>query len=387
MTSSSQPIHIGLLAGEASGDLLGGGLITALRQTFPFLSCSGIGGPAMQSAGFESRHPMERLSVMGIIDPLKRLPELIRIRRDIVQYFLRERPRIFIGIDSPDFNLGLEIILREAGIPVIHYVSPSVWAWRQRRVFKIARAADEVLTLFPFEADFYHRHNIPARFVGHPLADRISPENDKKAARIALGIDPDAMCLALLPGSRESECRHMFPLFLATAGFCQKQHPTLCIISASADDVRHAELQAIARQHFPRLKVHIFRQAAQQIMLAADVVLVTSGTATLETMLCGRPMVIAYRMSSLIYPLIRPLIKIPWIGLPNLLAGEKIVPEFIQAEATPTHLAEALLEFFNEPEKIMQLQIRFKALHHQLKCGADQQAANAVIELINRKPA
>jgi len=385
MTFHPDP-HIGVLAGEASGDLLGGGLITALRQTFPALTCTGIGGPAMQSAGFESRHVMERLSVMGIIDPLKRLPELIRIRRDMLRYFLRERPDVFIGIDSPDFNLGLEIPLKEAGIPVIHYVCPSVWAWRQKRVFKIARATDLVLTLFPFEVDFYKKYNVPARFVGHPLADQIPLDTDKNAARAALGIDPDALCLAILPGSREGECRQMFPLFLAAAARCRRQHPKLCIISASANDARQAELQALCRQHAPDLSVQIVRQAAQTVMTAADAVLVTSGTATLETMLCGRPMVIAYRMSSLIYPLIRPMIKIPWVGLPNLLAGEKIVPEFIQAEATPENLSDALLNFLNTPEKTEPLLMRFKEIHRRLRCGASTEAARAVIQLINREP-
>lgn len=377
--------HIGMLAGEASGDLLGGDLITALRARLPTLTCSGIGGTTMCAAGFESRHEMDRLSVMGFIDPLKRLPELLRIRRDIKNYLLREKPAVFVGIDSPDFNLGLELELKKAGIPVVHYVSPSVWAWRPKRIHKIARAVDLVLALFPFEADFYQKHQVPVRYVGHPLADRIQEDTDGSSqadARRSLGLDPDAPILGILPGSREGECRLMLPVFLAAAERCLKERKELCVISASASAARHREMTQLCEQLAPGLPIRIFSNCAEKVMRAADVLLVTSGTATLEAMLCGRPMVIAYRMPGLVYSLVRHLVKVPFVGLPNLLAGSQIVPEFIQNDATPDNLAAAVMTFLNDPEKGEVLRERFSVLHKTLKCDAKTQAADAVVGLL-----
>lgn len=378
-----QPVpHIGLLAGEASGDMLGAGLIRALRDFYPDLVCSGVGGQAMQAEGFNSLYPMERLSVMGIIDPLKRLPELLRIRNGVRQYFLKHRPDVFIGIDSPDFNLGLEVSLREAGIPVVHYVSPSVWAWRQNRVKKIAKACDLVLTLFPFEADFYRKHQVRAEFIGHPLADVIPLDNDRQHAKGCLGLDPSVPCLAILPGSRQGELEQMAPLFLDVASRVAARMPALTVISASANKARHEELLAFCRKQAPELQVKVFLKEARKVMTAADAVLVTSGTATLETLLCGSPMVIAYRMSALIFPLIRALVRTPFIGLPNLLAGEKIVPEFVQQEATPVALSEAILNFMHAPACTRELQDRFRRIHETLRCNADRKAAMAVMTLL-----
>lgn len=381
----SSPLHIGLLAGEASGDLLGAGLIRSLRRHFPDLVCTGIGGPAMQAQGFLSLYPMERLSVMGIIDPLKRLPELIRCRRNIRHHFLQQRPDVFIGIDSPDFNLGLEVSLREAGIPVVHYVSPSVWAWRQRRIKKIAKACDLILTLFPFEMDFYRQHQVNAQFIGHPLADAMPGENDKQSARTRLGLDGEAPCLALLPGSRQGELRHMAPVFLEAASRVAASIPGLTVISASANEARHGELVTLCRQLAPQLQVKVFQGEARNVMVASDAVLVTSGTATLEALLCGRPMAIAYRMSALIFPLVRAMVKAPFMGLPNLLAGEKIVPEFVQQEATPTALADAILDFMQHPQKTDALQSRFQRIREELRCQADERAAKAVMTLLKKE--
>ncbi len=377
-------MKIGMLAGEASGDLLGAKLIEALRLQQPNLSLSGIAGPAMQQQGCQSLYDMERLSVMGLVEPLFRLPELFKIRQGIYHHFLKNRPDIFIGIDSPDFNLGLELKLRKAGIPVIHYVSPSVWAWRQKRIVKIAKATDLVLTLFPFETEFYLAHHVPAKFIGHPMADVIPLEPDKLAARKKLKLDPDANYLAILPGSRRNELRYLADIFVATAKRCLELRPQLKIISAASSEQRLQEFQAICQRIAPELPIQIFLQQSHDVLAAADVVLVTSGTATLEAMLFKRPMVIAYRMANLTYQLAKWLVKIPFIGIPNLLAKEMLVPEFIQERATPENLANALLDFFEHPEKVARIEQRFLALHQVLRCNASVQAANAVLSIMQK---
>src|SRR5579872_7465458 len=326
---------IGILAGEPSGDMLGAGLMNALNVQSSHFEFTGIGGPKMIAAGCRSLHEMERLSVMGLIEPLKHLPDLFKIRHGLYQHFTTHKPDVFIGIDSPDFNLGLELKLRQAGIPVVHYVSPSVWAWRKKRIFKIAKAVDLMLTLFPFEADFYKQHNVPVRFVGHPLADLIPLQSDKQAARNKLGIDPHTTTIAVLPGSRGNELKYLADIFAVTAARCWKENPKLQFITSAVNEQRDREFRAICQKHAPGLPIQFFQGRSHEVMAAADVVLVTSGTATLETMLFKRPMVIAYRMSPITYQLARCLVKIPAIGLPNLLANEKLVPEFIQQEAQP----------------------------------------------------
>lgn len=378
-------MKIGILAGEASGDLLGANLITALRQQQSDLSISGIGGPAMKQAGCQSLYEMERLSVMGLVEPLFRLPELFKIRRTIFQHFLNNRPDVFIGIDSPDFNLGLELKLRQAGIPVIHYVSPSVWAWRQKRIHKIAKATDLVLTLFPFETAFYQKHHVPAKFIGHPLADVIPLQPDKKAARQKLNLKTDATYIAILPGSRRNELKYLAEVFIETAKLCWQKNPNIKFISSAINESRLQEFQKICQLKAPELPLQIFQQRSHEVMAAADVVLVTSGTATLEAMLFKRPMVIAYRMANLTYQLAKHLVKIPFIGLPNLLANEMLVPEFIQDAATPDNLANALMDFLQNPEKVADLEQRFIELHQTLRRDASRQAADAVLELVNKK--
>lgn len=376
-----QPKKVGILAGEASGDILGAGLIHALssHQSFEF---TGIGGPKMIEAGCRSLFEMERLSVMGLIEPLRRLPELFRIRRELHDYFIKNRPDVFIGIDSPDFNLGLELKLRRAGIPVIHYVSPSVWAWRQKRIFKIAKATDLVLTLFPFEADFYKKYNVPVQFVGHPLADLIPLQNDKIAARKKLNLDPDAVIIALLPGSRQNEMKFLAERFLETALTCYKKRPSLKFITSSINEKRHREFEAIYQARCSDLPLTFFEGRSHEVMEAADVVLVTSGTATLETMLYKRPMVIAYRMANFTYQLARHWVKLKYIGMPNLLADEALVPEFIQEAATADNMSAALLDYLDHPEKVAILQKRFLEIHEMLRCNASEQAAKAVLNLL-----
>jgi lipid-A-disaccharide synthase len=384
MQNNQSKLNIGILAGEASGDLLGASLIKSLRAFNPDLTIFGIGGPAMIAAGCQSLYPMERLSVMGLIEPLKRLPELFKIRRDLYHYFLQYRPDVFIGIDSPDFNLGLELKLRQAGIPVVHYVSPSVWAWRKKRIYKIAKATDLILTLFPFEADFYQQHHVAAKFVGHSFADVIPMQPDKAAARRALNLDPHATYIALLPGSRQQELHYLGELFLETAKLCLQQQPQIKFITSAANTQRDQQFQTLAKQVVPTLPLNFSVGRMHEVLAAADMVLVTSGTATLETMLFKRPMVIAYRMANLTYQIARHLVKVPFVGLPNLLAQEKIVPEFIQGAATPQNFAAALLNYLQHPQQVLDLEKRFAAIHQQLRCDASQTAARAVLDLVQR---
>lgn len=377
-------MRIGILAGEASGDLLGAGLLKALKAKQPNLEISGIGGPAMIAEGCQSLFPMERLSVMGLVEPLRRLPELFAIRRALHQHFLQNKPDVFIGIDSPDFNLGLELKLRQAGIPVIHYVSPSVWAWRQNRIKKIARATDLVLTLFPFETEFYQKHQVPAQCVGHTLADIIPLVPDQAAARQVLQLDPSATYIALLPGSRGNELKQLGQLFVETAQRCYQQKPNIRFITSAINDVRAQEFKEYCQRNAPNLPITFFTGRSHEVMAAADLVLVTSGTATLETMLYKRPMVIAYRMANLTYQIARHLVKIPFIGLPNLLANEMLVPEFIQDAATAENLSDALLNYLNHPEMITTLREKFLTIHQSLRRNASEQAALAVLAVASQ---
>lgn len=375
-------MKIGIVAGEHSGDLLGAGLLNALHEKIPNIDATGVGGPAMIHEGFLSQYNMDALSVMGIIEPLFHLPELIKIRSGLAQHFLQNPPAVFIGIDSPDFNLGLEFKLRKAHIPIVHYVSPSVWAWRQNRIHKISKSVDLMLTLFPFEAKFYEQHNVAVKFVGHPLADKIPLQPDKLAARAALNLDPEKIIIALLPGSRHTEIKHLGELFASTAYRCWKLRPQIEFITSAVNEKRSKEFQTCVRKLVPQLPIKFFEGQSHDVMAAADVVLLSSGTATLETMLYKRPMVIAYRLGNITYQIARHVVKVPFIGLPNLLANKKIVPEFIQDDATPDKLTSALLDFVDNPEKVAQLQEKFMELHLQLRCDANKQAADAVMQLI-----
>jgi lipid-A-disaccharide synthase len=376
------PVRIGILAGESSGDILGADLMQALLARNPALVFEGIGGPLMAAQGLQSRVPMERLSVMGLVEPLKRLPELLRIRRDIIQHFVTNPPSVFIGIDSPDFNLGVELRLRTAGIKTVHYVSPSVWAWRQRRLHKIAKAVDLVLTLFPFEADFYARHRVPVCFVGHPLADRIPLQPDRAAARLRLGLGAGKV-VALLPGSRLGEVGRLAPAFLQAAVLMCERDSTLQFLLPAATSRCRELLEAL-----PDLAVltasrrlYLLDGNSRLAMEAADAVLLASGTATLEAMLLKLPMLVCYRMAPFSYAIISRLLKVPYFSLPNLLAGEKLVDELVQDQVEPHVLADKMYKLLQEGEQTA-LQSRYIAIHQVLRREASQRAADAIFGLI-----
>jgi lipid-A-disaccharide synthase len=376
-------INIGIIAGEPSGDLLGAGLIQALKQYFPHLNVTGIGGSAMIEAGCHSLFDMEELSVMGIIEPLKRLPRLLHIRRELFRYFNKMKPDVFIGIDSPDFNLDLELKLREQGITTAHYVSPSVWAWRQNRIYKIARAVDLMITLFPFEAQFYEKHHVPVQFVGHPLANKIGMSVSKEEARAALKVKAKRL-VALLPGSRSQELKYLGKAFLKAAQRCYQADSSLEFITASINSDREKEWKQMHQEIAPLVPLHFFSGRSHEVMAAADAILVTSGTATLESMLFKKPMVIAYKTSGFNYFLAKLLVKTQYIGLPNLLAQQALVPELIQDKATPDALADAVMHSLH-PATAADLHEKFSALHQQLAQNADQQAAKAIFSLIQAK--
>lgn len=377
-------MKIGILAGEASGDLLGANVINALRQLDPALEVEGIGGQAMISAGCKSLFDIERLSVMGFVEPLMRLPDLLKLRRSVYHHFTQHRPDIFIGIDAPEFNLGLEVKLRAAGIPIVHYVSPSVWAWRQNRIHKIGKAVDKMLTLLPFEANFYQQHNIPVSYVGHPLADQIPLEVDVIAARRALHIDEDARYITLLPGSRRQEIKHMAETFILAAKKLWQQDPSLKFLTSHVNEQRYNEFKACHKKIAPELPLQIFTRRTHDVLAAADAVIVTSGTATLETMLFKKPMVIVYRMPWLTHQLAKLLVKTPYIGLPNLLAGEPLVPELIQHAATPDAIAEHIAEYLQSPEKSQTIKNKFTALHQSLRKESADCIAQAILSVLNK---
>lgn len=378
-------MDIGIVVGEASGDILGAGLLKSLQKLNPQLTATGVGGQLMLHEGFNSLYEMDRLSVMGLIEPLLHLNDLLRIRKGLLKHFKHHHPDVFIGIDSPDFNLGLELKLRKVGIPVVHYVSPSVWAWRQKRIFKIKKSVDLMLTLFPFEADFYRQHGVPVCFVGHPLADLIPLHPDKYAARRELQLEPDAQYIAILPGSRRNEIKYLAETFIKTAYICWKKQPQLKFITSAINEQRHQDFMALCKKIAPDLPMHFFVGRSHEVMTAADCVLVTSGTATLEAMLFKRPMVVAYKMSGLTYQLARYLVKLKYISLPNLLANKCLVPEFIQHAAQPESLSAALLDYIDHPENMSALEADFLTIHQQLRRNASQTAATAIMELIKHR--
>ena len=378
---TAAPLRIGILAGEASGDILGSRVVAALRSRVPDLIVEGIGGPLLAQQGLDSLFPMERLSVMGFVEPLKRLPELLNIRKRVFEHFRDNPPDLFLGIDSPDFNLTLERQLRECGIPVAHLVSPTVWAWRQKRIHRIARSVDLMLCLFPFEQDIYQQHDIPCRFVGHPLADELSLQPDRDAARAGLGIASDTTVLAVLPGSRGGEVAALAPLFLEVVRRLKATHPALHVLMPAANSERMVQLKALLAQT-QDLPVTLVQGESREVMAAADAVLLASGTATLEAMLLKRPMVVAYRMSSLSWALVIRLVQTPFAALPNILAGKALVPEFIQDAATAEGIASAVNEILEGTDD-GQLQA-FEALHRSLRLDFASKTAEALLELAGR---
>lgn len=372
-------LRVALLAGEASGDILGAGLMKALRERHPDIEFAGIGGPRMSAEGLQSRVPMERLSVMGLTEVLGRLRELFRIRARYRDWCIRWRPDVFVGIDAPDFNLGLERQLREAGVRTVHYVSPSVWAWRQGRVKKIRAAVDHILTLLPFEADFYREHQVPVSFVGHTLADSLPLEPDKAAARRALGIPEDERCLAVLPGSRGSEVSRLAPLFLQAATLLQNRTGPVRVLIPAASEHRREQIEAAVHRHGDGLHIDLVSGQSDTVMTAADGVLLASGTAALEAMLLKRPMVVAYRVNWLTYRILRAMTTSRWASLPNILAQADWVPERLQYEATVETLASDLERVLDDSEYRAQFEQRAAFLHRQLARSADDRAAEAVL--------
>lgn len=375
-------ITFGIVAGEASGDILGAGLIRSLRKRYPNARFAGIGGEEMMAEGLQSLVPMERLSVMGLVEVLGRIGELVRIRRRLLDFFLTTPPAVVIGIDSPDFTLAVERRCRKAGIPTVHYVSPSVWAWRKKRIFKIAKSVDLMLTLFPFETDIYHQHNIPVVFVGHPLADRIPMRPDTTQARADLGLELDKPVLAILPGSRGGEVERLGTLFLEAARWLQQRIPDLQLIIPCANREREKQIRGITEALELSLPVTIVQGRSREVMAASDVVLLASGTATLEAMLLKKPMVVGYRLSDFSYKILSRMVQAPHVALPNLLARRELVPELLQDAATPEALGAAALSQLEDTSKREQLIDAFTELHLTLRQNADEQAAKAVAALL-----
>ncbi|KWR70896.1 MULTISPECIES: lipid-A-disaccharide synthase [Pseudomonas] len=380
MAAGTGKLRVALVAGEASGDILGAGLMQALRERHPEVEFIGVGGARMQAQGLVSEFPMERLAVMGLVEVLGRLRELLRRRKDLVRNLILARPDVFIGIDAPDFNLGLELQLRRAGIRTVHYVSPSVWAWRQKRVLKIKQACDLMLALFPFEAKFYEEHGVPVRFVGHPLANTIPLEADRAAARAQLGLPADAQVVALLPGSRGGEVGKLGALFLDTAERLLQQRPGLRFVLPCASPERRAQLEQMLQGR--QLPLQLLDGQSHEALAACDAVLIASGTATLEALLYKRPMVVAYKVAPLTYAILKRLVKSPYISLPNLLAGRLLAPELIQDAATPEALAQHLLPLLDDGSAQTE---SFDAIHRALRQDASAQAAEAVLALVEKR--
>jgi len=374
-------LRIALCAGETSGDQLGEGLIHALRARYPDAQFAGIGGPLMRATGMQTWWDADALAVMGLAEVLAHLPRLLRLRKQFRKRVLAWQPDVFIGIDAPDFNLGIERWLKQRGVRTVHDVSPSIWAWRQGRAAKIGESADRVLCLFPMEPPIYAQHGVAARFIGHPLADAIPLQPDRAAARAALGESSDTPILALLPGSRLGEIRRMLPDFVDAARRLAAGIPGLRVLVPAANAQCRAAIDAILGDA-PAFRV--IDGQAQQIMIASDVVLLASGTAALEAMLCKRPMVIGHRISALTYRIVKlfGLLKSAHVSLPNVLAGKTLVPELLQDQCTADNLHRALLHWFSDADAVAALQPQFLTLHESLRCDASARAAEAVAEVL-----
>lgn len=380
---------IALVAGEVSGDILGAGLINALKLHYPNARFIGVAGTQMKKAGCETLFEMEELSVMGLAEVLKHLPHLLKRRKQVIETMLEMKPDVFIGIDAPDFNLTVEEKLKANGIKTIHYVSPSVWAWRQNRVHKIKRATDLVLAFLPFEKAFYDKFDTPCRFIGHTMADAIALKPNRTEACEKLGLDESKRYVAILMGSRGSEIQFLAEPFLKTAQLLKEKHPDLEFLVPMVNEKRQAQLEEIKANIAPELELHILQGQARQAMIAAECTLLASGTAALEAMLCKSPMVVGYKMKPLTYWLAKKLVKTDYISLPNLLANTPLVPEMIQEECNPDNLAWSLNHYLsNNIESLKQkneLKHRFTDLHKLIQCDADAQAAQAVVDVLEQK--
>ncbi len=369
-------IRIGIVAGEPSGDLLGAEIVRALRLLIPDATFVGVGGPQMVDAGVDSLFPMEKLSVMGFTEVLMRVSELLRLRKSVKEYFLENPPDVYIGVDSPDFNLPIETSLKKKNIKTVHCNSPTIWAWREKRILKIKKAVDLMLVLFPFEKKYYDEANIPAAYIGHVLADHI-PIDSKPF--------PVQKTVALLPGSRKGEIKYIGPTLLKSAKILFKKYPDMIFLSPMANQVRYDQFFAQYQTLAPELPLKITIGNTRQVMESSSVVALASGTATLEGMLVKRPMVVLYQGSHISYWIAKNLVKIKQVSLPNILSGEKLIPEYIQYDAKPEKIASSVEYYFEHPDRVAELQQRFGEIHRTLKCDAAVQAAKAIKTLIPPK--
>ena len=378
-------VRIGIVVGEVSGDNLGAGLIRALKEINPEVHVEGVAGPAMREAGCEVWEDADKLAVMGLVEPIKVLPRLLRLRRSLVIRWVESPPDVFVGVDAPDFNLGLEQALRKRGITTVHYVSPTVWAWRQGRVRKVAKAVDKVLCIFPFEEDFYKEHDVDAEFVGHPLADNIATDIDVAATRKELGLSADTI-VAVMPGSRSNEIARLGPVFAEACAHLLGKYPDLQFVSPTVN----RRLRSVFASHVEDAgigdRVKLIDGNAESAIVAADVVLLASGTASLQTALHGKPMVAAYKLSPLTFLLHRwfKLVKVKYFAMPNLLTAEPLVPEFLQNDATPEALSAAVSALLDDPERRAEIESQFVALRADLARGAQQRAAKAILDLAGK---
>jgi len=378
-------MRIGIVAGEASGDLLGAGLITELKKLQPDLEIEGIAGPYMQRAGAHTLYPMDRLSVMGISEVLGRYGELRRMRKQLIRHFRNTNIDLFIGIDAPDFNLEIEFQLHALGIKTLHYVSPSVWAWRQYRIKKIAKSVDLMLTLFPFEALFYQQHNMQVEFVGHPLADIIPMHVDSQQARHLLQLPDEKHIIALLPGSRSSELQYNCDPFLKIAVWCNQHNKDLHFVVPFANPKRRLQFENSYKSLERLLPITLIDGMSREVMAASDVVLLASGTAALEAMLLKRPMVVAHRVSPITYWIAKRMVKLTHYSLPNLLLPEPLIPEYIQHDIVIDKIGQQLLEYLNNQNSVARLVTQFESIHLQLRKNASLRAAEAVVALFNKR--
>lgn len=380
-----QALRIGIVVGEVSGDQLGAGLIRALQALHPGVQIEGVAGSAMRQAGCEVWEDAESLAVMGLVEPIKVLPRLLRLRRSLIRRWLENPPDVFVGIDAPDFNLGLEQALRKRGITTVHYVSPTVWAWRQGRVRKVAKAVDKVLCIFPFEPEFYEAHDVAAEFVGHPLADNLNPDMDVAALRNELELTADTV-VAVMPGSRSNEIARLGPVFAQACARLIDQYPDLQFVSPMVNTRLRKVFQLHIEEAGITTRIKLIDGKAEKAIAVADVVLLASGTAALQTALLGKPMVAAYKLSPLTYLLHRwfKLVKVKYFAMPNLLTDEPMVPEFLQNQATPEALAIAVGELLDNGERRAEIHRKFVALRADLARGAQQRAAKAILDLAEK---
>lgn len=392
MSDNGKSLLIGIVAGEASGDLLGAGLIRAIKAQYPHAEFVGLGGVNMQAEGFKTLDDMALLSVMGLVEPLKRLPQLLTLRRRLFAHFLEHKPAVVVGIDAPDFNLALERKLKAKGIPTCHYVCPSVWAWRQGRVKGIRKSVDHVLSLLPFEVDFLKQHDIKSTFVGHPLAEQLSfdtPVSESELSNQLKDFRLQGPLLCVMPGSRSSEVQALLDVFMETIAACLQRQPNMRFVIPAASEALYEVLASRLSEpdiHLIRQRILLTRGESQLCMQMSDLVLLASGTATLEAALLGKPMVVAYRLTPLSYAIMSRMIKVDYVALPNLLTDKAYVQEFIQHDISAETLSSALLSYVEQPALAAEVKNAFRQLHGQLAQNASEKAAVVVLQLAGCEP-